>query len=274
MTAAPLFLVDAFTPRPFAGNPAGVCLLDAPPPDVWMQSLALELNQAETAFVLPPAADGTRSLRWFTPAVEVDLCGHATLAAAHALWETGRADRDEPLRFATRSGVLTAERTPDGIRLDFPADPPTPADPPPGLFDALGVRPVAVARGRFDYLLELDGEAAVRAVAPDFRALGRVDCRGVIVTARADRPGVDFVSRFFAPAVAVDEDPVTGSAHCTLAGFWLGRLGPRLVGFQASRRGGVVRTEAAGDRVKLTGSAVTVVRGAVEPPVRLPQPAQ
>jgi predicted PhzF superfamily epimerase YddE/YHI9 len=255
----PIYLVDAFADRPFAGNPAGVCPLDGPwPADVWMQSVAMEMNQAETAFVRPDG-DGW-GLRWFTPRVEVDLCGHATLAAAHVLWTTGRADGG--LRFRTRSGMLTAARRADGIELDFPAEPASPAADDEVLA-ALGV-PAArfVGRNRFDVLVELPSEAAVRAVAPDFRALATVPARGVIVTARSDDGRYDFVSRFFAPACGIDEDPVTGSAHCCLADYW-GRALEKdeMVGYQASARGGVVRVRRAGDRVKLIGTAVTVLEG-------------
>ncbi len=258
----PLYLVDAFTDRPFAGNPAGVCLLaDRWPDERWMQSVAMEMNQAETAFTFK-RPDGVFPLRWFTPAAEVDLCGHATLAAAHALWETGAARPDEVIRFDTRSGVLTAARRDNAIELDFPAKPASPAAPPPGLLEALGASPKFVGRNQFDYLLELASEAELRAVAPDMRRLVALKCRGVIVTAASADPRFDFVSRFFAPAVGVDEDPVTGSAHCCLAVYWGEKLGKReLVGYQASPRGGVVRVAVDGDRVKLGGRAVTVVQG-------------
>ena len=260
----PLYLVDAFTDRPFAGNPAGVCLLGGWPEDRWMQNVAMEMRQAETAFVWK-RADGTFPLRWFTPAAEVALCGHATLATAHIVWGTGLASPDEVLRFDTRSGILTAGRRGDDIELDFPVKPAAPADPPAGLLDALGVSDVRfVGRNQFDYLVELDSEAAVRAVVPEFRRLGTVSCRGVIVTAPSAERRFDFVSRFFAPAVGVDEDPVTGSAHCCLADYWGRKLGKSdLVGFQASARGGVVRVGRAGDRVKLAGRALTVVEGVI-----------
>lgn len=264
-----LWLIDAFTDRPFAGNPAGVCWLDRPVPDGWMQAVAREMNQAETAF-LAERPDGF-DLRWFTPVCEVDLCGHATLASAHFLWETGRLAATGAARFHTRSGLLTAGRDPGGIVLDFPSTPPGPADPPAGLLLALGVAgPAAVLRNRVaqpDYLVVLEDEARIRGLAPDFAALRRVDCRGVIVTAPAQTPGRDFVSRFFAPRAGVDEDPVTGSAHCTLAPYWAGRLGrEHLVGYQASPRGGTVRVTVRGDRVLLAGQAITVVRGAIDPP--------
>lgn len=258
----PLYLVDAFTDRPFAGNPAGVCLLGGWPEDRWMQNVAMEMKQAETAFVWK-RPDGVFPLRWFTPAAEVALCGHATLATAHVLWACGLASPAGVIRFDTRSGVLTAARRGDDIELDFPVKPATPSDPPPGLLDALGVaEPRHVGWNQFDYLVELESEAAVRAVVPDFPELSKVSCRGVIVTAPSAGPRFDFVSRFFAPAVGVDEDPVTGSAHCCLADYWGTKLGKTaMVGYQASARGGVVRVGRAGDRVTLAGRALTVVEG-------------
>jgi PhzF family phenazine biosynthesis protein len=263
----PLFQVDAFTAEPFAGNPAAVCLLDRDAEPGWMQRVAAEMNLAETAFVrpLPSGDDAVFGLRWFTPAVEVELCGHATLATAHVLWSEGRAGAGRPLRFQTLSGELRADDRDRTIELDFPATPPAPADPPAALLEALGepARTLRWAgRSRFDHLLELGSEAAVRALEPDFRKLREVSTRGVIATARSEEDGFDFVSRFFAPAVGIDEDPVTGSAHCALGPYWADRLGRAdLVGFQASPRGGVVRTRTAGDRVLLGGQAVTVLRG-------------
>jgi predicted PhzF superfamily epimerase YddE/YHI9 len=258
----PLYIVDAFTDRPFAGNPAAVCLLTGRwPDDRWMQSVAAEMNLSETAFTWK-RADGLFPLRWMTPAVEVALCGHATLAAAHILWETGAAPAGETIRFETKSGVLTAARRGEEIELDFPAMPATPADPPRGLVEAIGAAPRFVGRNRFDYLLEFGSESEVRALRPDFGRLAAVECRGVIATAPSADGKIDFVSRFFAPAAGVNEDPVTGSAHCCLAVYWAGKLGkPELVGYQASPRGGVVRVAVAGDRVKLAGRAVTMVRG-------------
>jgi PhzF family phenazine biosynthesis protein len=253
--------VDAFADRPFTGNPAAVCILAAPGDEGWMQDVAGEMNLSETAF-LHPEEDGWR-LRWFTPEVEVDLCGHATLAAAHVLWEDGHLDAGETARFHTRSGVLTARRAGEWIELDFPAKPILDGPAPEGLDDALGVAPLFVGRSHFDVLVELSSEAEVRALKPDLGRLGAVEARGVIVTARADGGGgYDFVSRFFAPRAGVNEDPVTGSAHCVLAPFWAARLGrDEMVGFQASRRGGIVRVRAEGDRVRLGGQAVTVLRG-------------
>ena len=252
--------VDAFTARPFAGNPAAVCVLPAPAPADWMQSLANEMNLAETAFLV--RRGDAFDLRWFTPATEVDLCGHATLASAHVLWEDGHLAPAAEARFDTRSGRLTARRVDEWIEMDFPAEPPH-ADPaPPGLLDALGVAAAWTGHSsRLDYrIVEVADEDAVRCAAPDFHALARA-ARGVIVTAPSRSGQADFVSRFFAPALGVDEDPVTGSAHCVLAPFWSGRLGrTELTGFQASARGGVVRVRVAGDRVMLGGQAVTVMR--------------
>lgn len=248
--------VDAFASAPFTGNPAAVCFPDTSKDDAWLQRVAAEMNLSETAF-LWPEADGFR-LRWMTPSTEVDLCGHATLASAHVLWESGRAEGT--IRFHTRSGVLQAERDGAQIMLDFPATPPRPSEPPAGLFEALGVDATEVCRSRFDILVRLPDEAAVRALRPDLRALSRVDARGVIVTAEGSRH--DFVSRFFAPAAGVDEDPVTGSAHCALGPYWSERLGrARLRAHQASARGGDLEVEVTGDRVRLYGRAITVLSG-------------
>jgi len=255
-----IFQADAFTAEPFSGNPAAVCLLAEPRDERWMQAVAREMNLSETAFLLREG-DGFR-LRWFTPAVEVELCGHATLASAHVLWEEGVLAPSETARFATRSGELRASRRGDLIELDFPTKPEQPAEPPENLLEALGVNPLYLGRNVFDYLVLLDSEHAVRAVTPDFAKLRTVTVRGVIVTAPSARPEFDFVSRFFAPAVGVDEDPVTGSAHCCLGPFWAARLGKsELVGHQVSARGGVVNVRVAGDRVFLGGRAVTVLRG-------------
>ena len=260
----PLYQVDAFTDTAFRGNPAAVCLLDRVAPADWMQRVAAEMNLSETAFVVPRGDDF--DLRWFTPTVEVDLCGHATLASAHLLWETGRLAPGDAARFHTRSGVLTATRDGDAITLDFPATRPTPIDAPPGLADALGAQPVRVAQSRFDYLVEVADEATVRSMQPDFRALGAIDvARGIMVTAPGS-DGTDFVSRFFAPTVGVDEDPATGSAHCCLAPYWAERLGrATLRAYQASQRGGTIHVEVRGDRVRLGGRAVTILRGELLP---------
>jgi PhzF family phenazine biosynthesis protein len=253
--------VDAFTDRPFAGNPAAVCILPKAATPGWMQDVAREMNLAETAFLVP-RPDGY-DLRWFTPAVEVDLCGHATLASAHVLWEERHLSPTTQARFYTKSGLLKAERREDWIELDFPAIPAAVTPPPGELIDALGIKPLFVGRSRFDYLVELSDEAAVRQLTPNLTALERLDTRGVIVTSRANGQGAyDFVSRFFAPQSGVPEDPVTGSAHCALAPYWAAKLGrTELVGYQASARGGIVRVRLAGDRVHLGGQAVTVLRG-------------
>ena len=252
--------VDAFTAEAFRGNPAAVCVLEEARDAVWMQRVAAEMNLAETAF-LEPRGDGF-GLRWFTPAVEVDLCGHATLASAHVLWESERVRPSESIRFHTKSGLLTAERRGDWIELDFPSTPEEAADTPPGLAEALGGEPLYVGRSRFDYLVELDSEEAVARLRPDFARLAAISTRGVIVTARSARPDFDFVSRFFAPAVGIDEDPVTGSAHCCLGPFWSRRLGKEdFLARQISARGGVVKVRLEGDRVLLAGQAVTVLQG-------------
>jgi PhzF family phenazine biosynthesis protein len=254
-----IFQVDAFTDRPFSGNPAAVCILPELREEAWMQDVAREMNLSETAFLLR-RKDGF-DLRWFTPAVEVDLCGHATLASAHILWETGELGDAQEGRFHTRSGLLRAVREGDWIQLDFPATPDDAAEPPEGLIRALGLSPPYVGRSRFDYLVEAASEEAVRNLSPDFTALRSVETRGVIVTSGSDSPEYDFVSRFFAPGAGIDEDPVTGSAHCCLGPFWSRKLGKgELVGYQASARGGVVRVRMAGDRVLLGGKAVTVMR--------------
>lgn len=256
----PILHVDAFAAEPFSGNPAVVCLLDAPRDAAWMQHVAAEMNLSETAFLVP-RPDGF-DLRWFTPAVEVDLCGHATLASAHALWDSGRLVAHETARFHTRSGVLTATRDGDWIELNFPATPDHPAEAPAGLVEAIGVTPQYVGKSRFDYLVEVDSEAAVRALAPDFEALKTLPVRGVMVTSRATTPGWDFVSRFFAPAAGVNEDPVTGSAHCCLTPYWSRKLGrTAFVARQLSTRGGTLRVTLDGDRVRLRGQAVTVFTG-------------
>lgn len=256
----PVVQVDAFTDRPYAGNPAAVCIMNGTADEGWMRNVAAEMNLSETAF-LHPHADGW-SLRWFTPEVEVDLCGHATLASAHVLWQDGHLPEDAEARFHTRSGLLASRRRGEWIVMDFPAKPEQATEAPEGLERALGVSPKYVGRSQFDLLVEVNSEAVVRALKPDLGLLATVDVRGVIVTARAADGRFDFVSRFFAPRVGVNEDPVTGSAHCVLAPFWAARLGKdEMAGFQASRRGGVVRVRLAGDRVELAGQAVTVLRG-------------
>jgi PhzF family phenazine biosynthesis protein len=252
--------VDAFTSRPFSGNPAAVCVLDEVPPDWWLQDVAREMNLSGTAFLV--AHEEGYDLRWFTPTTEIDLCGHATLASAHVLWEDGRLEPDARARFHTRSGVLTASQQGDWIEMDFPSDPPDEMPIPQAVERALGVDPVRVARCRADLLVEVADEKIVRTLRPDFAEFPAIEARGVIVTSAAITAGVDFVSRFFAPRVGIPEDPVTGSAHCALAPFWAERLGrTELVGYQVSARGGTVRVRVAGDRVVIGGQAVTVMRG-------------
>ena len=256
----PVFQIDAFASQPFAGNPAAVCLLDRARDPAWMQALAAEMNLSETAFVVP---QGERfELRWFTPTVEVELCGHGTLAAAHALWIAESTSADRAITFVTRSGQLTAVRRNHEIELDFPATPPQPTAAPEGLLEAMGVRPSYVGRSPFDSFLLVEDEREVRTLRPDFIQLAQIGVRGVIVTGPSSNPEFDFVSRYFAPAAGINEDPVTGSAHCCLAPFWSERLGKdSLVGYQASQRGGVVHTVVCGDRVLLRGQAVLVFRG-------------
>jgi predicted PhzF superfamily epimerase YddE/YHI9 len=255
------FHVDAFADAAFRGNPAAVVLLSAPRDAYWMQCLAAEMNLSETAFVVPEG--GQFGLRWFTPLAEVDLCGHATLASAHALWEAGAAPRGE-IAFLTRSGVLRAMSVADGIELDFPSKPASDAPEPEGLAEALRAPIQYHGRNGFDHLAEVGSEHTLRNLNPDMPALGRLQCRGIIVTARASGSRYDFVSRFFAPSVGVNEDPVTGSAHCCLAPFWGARLGKtELIGYQASARGGMVRVRLMGNRVHLIGKAITVIRGNV-----------
>jgi PhzF family phenazine biosynthesis protein len=258
----PIVQVDAFTPKAFAGNPAAVCVLPSPRDAIWMQNVALEMNLSETAFLVRQS-DGF-NLRWFTPAVEVDLCGHATLASAHALWEDGHLKPGEQARFHTRSGLLTADRRGEWIEMDFPAKAEEPAEPPARLGEALGATLKYVGRNKFDYIVELESESALKGLKPNFQLLSEIPVRGVIVTARSDNGGFDFVSRFFAPRSGINEDPVTGSAHCCLAPFWAARLGKtEFMAYQASPRGGVVRARLKDDRVLLGGQAVTVMRGAL-----------
>jgi predicted PhzF superfamily epimerase YddE/YHI9 len=298
----PFVQVDAFTSEAFAGNPAAVCFLPGEREVSWMQNVAREMNLAETAFLRPLDGEGGRrefELRWFTPTVEIDLCGHATLASAHALWESGRLAPGEQARFHTRSGLLTADPLDAGdagagdtsagdaarvdaapldasggdapgngagggwIQLDFPLTPNEPVPAPDGLIDAIGAgTPLYVGRSKFDYLVQVESEAVLRGVAPDLRRLSAIEARGVIVTSKAANGDYDFVSRFFAPRAGIDEDPVTGSAHCTLADFWHKQLGKtRFLARQISPRGGVLRVGLQGDRVLLGGQAITVLRG-------------
>jgi PhzF family phenazine biosynthesis protein len=256
----PIFHVDAFADRPFRGNPAAVCILAEPREDPWLQDLASEMNLSETAFLLKEG-EGFR-LRWFTPVMEVDLCGHATLASAYVLWESGYLKPSQKAHFFSRSGLLAAERKKEWIELNFPATPATPAAPPDGLLQALGVEPSYVGKTRFDYLLEVATEEVLRSMRPDFRALKALSVRGIIVTSRSAAPPYDFVSRFFAPGAGIDEDPVTGSAHCCLGPYWRDRMQKdEFLAFQASPRGGVLQVRVGGDRVFLSGKAVTILRG-------------
>ena len=256
-----IFQVDAFADKPFLGNPAAVCMLTEPADDGWMQAVAAEMNLSETAFLLP-REDGW-GLRWFTPTVEVKLCGHATLASAHVLWEVGYLQPTSAARFHTQSGVLTAKRDGDWIEMDFPAQPTDPAvQPAEELAAVLGAAPVGVYSTGWTHLIEVANESVVRGIVPDFAAMKAGAWGSAIVTAAADSPEYDFVSRFFAPAFGIDEDPVTGAAHCVLGPFWGRRLGKdRLVGYQASARGGTVLVAMADRRVKLSGQAVTILRG-------------
>jgi PhzF family phenazine biosynthesis protein len=255
----PLIQVDAFTDKAYGGNPAAVCVLPEAKPDGWMQQVAGEMNLSETAFVYPEA-DGFR-LRWFTPTVEVDLCGHATLATCHVLWTEGDLSEDQEARFFTRSGLLTARRMGEWIELNFPANPSHAIEIPAGLKAALGIQPMAIVENSLGYLVEVSSADQVKALAPDFAALKQFPVHGVIVTSRGDEP-YDFTSRFFAPAIGIDEDPVTGSAHCCLGPYWQDRLGQaEFLAYQASARGGVIKVRNDGDRVRLSGQAVTVLRG-------------
>lgn len=258
-TAKIIYGVDAFTAEPFTGNPAGVCLLEAPAEDKWMQSVAAEMNLSETAFLLPMQHGW--GLRWFTPAVEVRLCGHATLASAHILWQTGALQQQREARFETLSGILACRRMGEWIEMDFPSTPAQPTPEPPGLALALGTKPLWTGTNGTDLLVEIQDEAALRRIKPNFGALAQLPVRGIIVTCRSARPECDFLSRFFAPAVGVNEDPVTGSAHCALGPYWQAKSGRNeLTGSQASARGGVVKVSPDGARVLLKGQAVTVSR--------------
>ena len=255
-----LLQIDAFTAVPFHGNPAAVCFLDGPRPDAWMQAVAAEMNLSETAFLLPEG-DGWR-LRWMTPVAEVSLCGHATLASAHALWELGYLAPEAAAGFMTLSGRLTATRKDGWIEMDFPARDPQPEEPPAGLAEALGAAPVAVQRWHNSFLVEVGGEAELRGLAPDFAALRALPLRSVAVTCRSETEGYDFISRYFAPRMAVNEDPVTGSAHCALATYWSRKLGKTdFNAYQASPRGGELRLHLNGERVLLSGQAVTILKG-------------
>lgn len=254
-------VVDAFTHVAYSGNPAAVCVLGEPAKGTWMQSIAHEMNHSETAFCVP-LEDERFELRWFTPTEEISLCGHATLAAAHVLWEEGWLAPQQPARFSTQSGELVATPLGRQIELDLPARPASEAPAPQGLIEALGATATWIGRNQDDYIVLVSDEADVRACAPNFQLLSTVDTRGVMITAPSSTEGIDFVSRFFAPRVGIDEDPVTGSAHCCLTPFWASRIDkPVMTARQLSARGGELEVEVIGERVKLRGSCVTTLRG-------------
>lgn len=253
-----IYQVDAFTEKPFMGNPAAVCILKNYPTEKWMQDVAGEMNLAETAFLVP-MNDGY-SLRWFTPNSEVDLCGHATLASAHILWERGYIRPDQEAKFYTKSGLLTAIIHEDWVQLNFPATLEEKIEGPAELTEALDIVPVYIGKNVFDYLIEVESEEIVRTISPDFTKLMKVPMRGVIVTAKSAE--YDFISRFFAPEVGIFEDPVTGSAHCCLGPYWKKRLKKdKFIAYQASERGGVLKVQVLGERVLISGKAVTVLEG-------------
>ena len=255
-----IFKVDAFTDKPFSGNPAGVCILSEPRDEHWMQSIAREMNLSETAFLLSKAEE--YSLRWFTPAVEVNLCGHATLASAHILFQKGLVKQEETIRFDTRSGLLSATKKDDWIELDFPKQPVIESSPPPGLVESLGVKPKFIGKNELYQIVEVESEEIVRDLKPDFERLALVPVNGVAVTSKAKTPGYDFVSRFFAPRFGINEDPVTGSSHCALGPYWEKQLHKsELTAYQASARGGIIRVRVGSNRVFLAGKAVTILQG-------------
>jgi len=255
-----VYQVDAFADRLFSGNPAAVCIVTDAIDDHLMQQIAMEMNLSETAFL--QKKDAGFDLRWFTPTTEVDLCGHATLASAHVLWESGLLPKDTTATFHTRSGVLKATHATEGITLDFPAQPPEETDAPPALIDSLNAQPVYAGYNGTDYLFVVEDEDTVLSLTPDFRQMREVDMRGVIVTAPSNNPGIAFMSRFFAPAAGVDEDPVTGSAHCCLGPYWSQQLGKTTMqAHQASRRGGKLQVTLKNNRILLTGNAITVLEG-------------
>ncbi len=262
MQQFPLFQIDAFTDKPFSGNPAAVVLLKENAADSWMLKVAQEMNLSETAFVHPKG--DLFNLRWFTPLTEVELCGHATLSAAHVLWETGSVPVDETIRFSTLSGLLGARKVDDLIELDFPSGDLTPAELPAGVVEAVGGEPIFSGVSGEKWLLEYRTEQEVRTLMPDFHALSQVPGRGLIVTSSADQAGVDFVSRYFAPWIGVNEDPVTGSAHTILGPYWGKKLDKvEMMAHQVSTRGGVITVRLTDDRVYIGGKAITVVRGAL-----------
>jgi len=255
-----IYQVDAFTEKPFSGNPAGVCVLSEKLEESLMQNIASEMNLSETAFLVENS-DGY-DLRWFTPDSEIDLCGHATLASAHILWEKGFLETDREAKFSTKSGLLTAKMNEGWIELNFPALSEEKIEPPSELLEALGVEASYVGKNIFDYLVEVESEETVRTMKPNFTKLLEVPARGVIVTARARAGEYDFVSRFFAPEIGVWEDPVTGSAHCCLGPYWQKKLNKdEFIAYQASERGGILKVKVTGERVLISGKAVTVLEG-------------
>ncbi|MEZ5334591.1 MAG: PhzF family phenazine biosynthesis protein [Methanolobus sp.] len=258
-----IYQVDAFTDKPFQGNPAGVCILDKPADEKWMQNVAKEMAVSETAF-LYPEKDG-HNLRWFAPGAEVDMCGHATLASAHILWEKGFAGKNETLSFFTKSGLLKASLNNEWIELDFPELPENETEAPEGLLEALGVEKAAyIGKNAFDYLVELESEEEIRNMKPDFSRLTKIKCRGISVTSVSSSGEYDFVSRFFAPSIGIAEDPVTGSAHCCLGPYWTKKLnGNSFTAHQASERGGYMKVQVMGKRVLISGKAVTVIEGRI-----------
>ncbi len=256
-----IFQVDSFTTELFKGNPAAVCMFVGDEPDTWMQNIAAEMNLSETAFL--KKMKGGYDLRWFTPATEVDLCGHATLAAAHILWETGELDAAVEARFYTKSGLLKAVKNGNWIQLDFPVEEDEEAEPPQELLDGLGVPFLYVGKNRIDYLVEVESEQVLRMLRPAKEKLSKLANRGVIVTCRSEDGRYDFMSRFFAPALGIDEDPVTGSAHCCLGPYWKRKLGQdQFTAYQASARGGMLRLKVT-DRVYISGQATTVFSGEI-----------
>ncbi|MGI9553288.1 MAG: PhzF family phenazine biosynthesis protein [Thermodesulfobacteriota bacterium] len=254
------YIVDAFTETAFKGNPAAVCILNKPIPDDLMQNIASEFNLSETAYLLKQS--NNYRLRWFSPTTEVDLCGHATLASAHFLWENGMLNHNQDAEFSTNSGIITARKINDDIEMDFPVEEAYETQCPAAIIDGLNIKPEYVAKNRFDYLVEVENEDIVKQLEPNIEVVKNIDCRGVIVTSLTQNSKFDFVSRFFAPRFGIPEDPVTGSAHCALGPYWSKKTGKsRLIGFQASQRGGVVKVEVTKENVKLGGKAVTVATG-------------
>ncbi len=260
----PIFQVDAFTVKPFKGNPAGVCLLEQPRDAAWMQAIATEMRLSETAFLSPKGND--YNLRWFTPSTEVDLCGHATLASAHILFELGFYDPDETIFFHTRSGVISATFNHGTIELDMPLIRPVPAESSPLLEEILGQVPLAVARSEDKSILlaEIADPAALETFDPDFKKISTLEEINLVITAQTSEGKFDFISRFFSPKTGIPEDPVTGLGHCILTPYWAEKLNKdQLVAYQASARGGTVWCRLGKERVYLGGKAVTLFSGEV-----------